>query len=68
MAQRTIALMTLAALCVVGWSAVRKTHQRRLAAQPRAKPVALQTWEGEGGGLPKGVPEVAPSTTAESLR
>jgi hypothetical protein len=54
--QRPLTLLALAALSVVGWSALRTKHQQRLAAKPHAKAEALQTWEGEGGGLPNGGP------------
>lgn len=54
--QRPFALFALAALSVAGWSALRNKHQQRLAMKPHAKPEALQTWEGEGGGLPDGGP------------
>jgi hypothetical protein len=54
--QRPLALLALAALSVAGWSALRNKHQQHLATKPHAKPEALQTWEGEGGGLPGGGP------------
>lgn len=47
-------LSTLLALAVVGWGlggAYREYRSRR-TARPRATPEFLQTWEGEGGGVP----------------
>jgi hypothetical protein len=54
--QRPLTVLALAALSVAGWSALRNKHLQRLAAKPHAKAEALQTWEGEGGGLPNGGP------------
>ncbi|NRF68207.1 hypothetical protein HLB44_14535 [Aquincola sp. S2] len=34
------------------WMDLRTCHQRRLREKSRAKPEPLQTWEGEGGGIP----------------
>jgi hypothetical protein len=53
---RSLPLLALAALSVTGLNALRKKHRERLAATPKAKPAPLQTWEGEGGGLPNGGP------------
>lgn len=65
---RPFALLTLVALSAIGWTALRKTHRKRLAGRPTAKPEALQTWEGEGGGLPdagpgRRTPDPAPRDT-----
>jgi hypothetical protein len=49
-------VIALVALSFAGWHAWRRKHLERLANTPRAKPEALQTWEGEGGGLPDGGP------------
>jgi hypothetical protein len=54
--QRPLTLLALAALAFTGLNALRKKHHERLANTPKAKPEALQTWEGEGGGLPNGGP------------
>lgn len=54
--QRALALLALTILSIAGWTALRSKHQQRLAAKPKAKPEPLQTWEGEGGGLPDGGP------------
>jgi hypothetical protein len=63
---RSVSLLALAALSLAGLSALRKTHAQRLHATPRSKPQALQTWEGEGGGLPSGGPgqTVTPTVSA----
>jgi hypothetical protein len=48
-------LMFAAALAALaaGWLAAwRRARARRLAARPQAQPRELQTWEGEGGGVP----------------
>ncbi len=71
---RSVTLLALAALSLGGIKALRKKHTQRLAATPRAKPEALQTWEGEGGGLPNGgpgqtvSPAAAPSDAAGAER
>ncbi|HET9207896.1 MAG TPA: hypothetical protein VFO28_16765 [Burkholderiaceae bacterium] len=54
-----LASMTaLVALLGASWHTCRSTHQRRLAARPRAKPEREQVWEGEGGQsqMPKSPP------------
>jgi hypothetical protein len=44
-----------AALLGGAWYVVyRQVRQQRALAQSRAKPEHLQTWEGEGGGVPVG--------------
>jgi hypothetical protein len=43
------ALIALAALLGGSWRRWRDTHQRRMAARPRAEPEKLQVWEDEGG-------------------
>ena len=47
-------LSTLLALAVVGWGldGAYRAKRRRRVARPRATPEFLQTWEGEGGGVP----------------
>jgi hypothetical protein len=61
-------LINSLALLTIGYLAlarVNKVHSARFAARPAAKPEAVQTWEGEGGGLPTGGPgpgvKVAPA-------
>lgn len=60
--QRPLTLFALAALSFSGLVALRAKHQQRLGA--KAKPEVLQTWEGEGGGLPDGGPGQTVSPTA----
>ncbi len=61
-------LLTTLALFTVAYAAlsrVGRVHTGRYQAMPAAKPEAVQTWEGEGGGLPSGGPgpgvKVAPA-------
>ena len=51
-------MAALAALVGASWQTFRRTHQRRVAARPRAKPEPEQVWEGEGGQsqMPKSPP------------
>ena len=65
-------LLTSLALITIGVAAltrVNKVHASRFAAKPAAKPEAVQTWEGEGGGLPSGGPgpgvKVAPAAVKD---
>lgn len=44
--------LALAGLLAFMWLDLRTCHQRRLREKTRAKPEPLQTWEGEGGGIP----------------
>jgi hypothetical protein len=61
---RTLTFLALAGLSYVGLNALRNKHHERLAKTPRAKPEALQTWEGEGGGLPNGGPGLSVNPVA----
>jgi hypothetical protein len=61
-------LLTSLALITIAYAAlsrVNKVHATRFHAKPAAKPEEVQTWEGEGGGLPTGGPgpgvKVAPA-------
>ena len=61
-------LLTSLALLTIAYAAlsrVNKVHAGRTLAKPAAKPEEVQTWEGEGGGLPSGGPgpgvKVAPA-------
>ncbi len=61
-------LLTGLALLGIGYVAlarVGKVHAGRAHGRPAAKPHEVQTWEGEGGGLPGGGPgagvKVAPA-------
>lgn len=58
MALRHWMLAALAAGCV---ASVRSSRKRRLQGRPNAQPRPLQTWEGEGGGVPVGGGETAAS-------
>jgi hypothetical protein len=53
---RPLAWIALAALALTSLAAVRRTRRDQLAARPMVQPTPLQTWEGEGGGLPDGGP------------
>jgi hypothetical protein len=61
--QRPLTLLALVALSFTGLAALRTTQQRRRLAA-KVKPEVLQTWEGEGGGLPNGGPGQTVSPTA----
>ena len=65
-------LLTSLALITVAYAAftrVNKVHAARYHGKPAAKPEEVQTWEGEGGGLPSGGPgpgvKVAPAAVAD---
>jgi hypothetical protein len=65
-------LLTSLALITVAYAAftrVNKVHAARYQAKPAAKPEEVQTWEGEGGVLPRGGPgpgvKLAPSAGAD---
>ncbi len=65
-------LLTSLALITIAYAAlarVNKVHTTRFAARPAAKPEEVQTWEGEGGGLPTGGPgpgvKVAPARVVD---
>jgi len=52
-------LLTSLALITIAYAAltrVNKVHAARSQGKPAAKPEPVQTWEGEGGGLPSGGP------------
>jgi hypothetical protein len=62
---RLLNTLALLAVAYVALTKVNKVHTTRFAAKPAAKPEEVQTWEGEGGGLPTGGPgpgvKVAPA-------
>ena len=65
-------MLTSLALIGIGYLAlarVNKVHTSRYHARPAAKPEEVQTWEGEGGGLPSGGPgpgvKVAPAAVTD---
>jgi len=63
---RLLTSLALITIACAAFTRVNRVHAARLQAKPAAKPEAVQTWEGEGGGLPTGGPgpgvKVAPST------
>lgn len=44
--------IALAGLLALAWADLSRCHRARMRARPKAKPESLQTWEGEGGGIP----------------
>jgi hypothetical protein len=48
--------LALASIALAAYSRVRNVHHHRTTAKPAAKPVEVERWEGEGGGLPTGGP------------
>ena len=69
MTKRLISLALFGLTAGTLWSLSRQWRQGRRNEVPKAKPVPVQTWEGEGGALPvTGAqlgpdPEVAQTTT-----
>ncbi|MET0382532.1 MAG: hypothetical protein ABW032_03830 [Burkholderiaceae bacterium] len=63
---RLLTTLTLIGVSYAVLTRVNKVHTGRRHARPAAKPHEVQTWEGEGGGLPTGGPgagvKVAPAT------
>ncbi|MCL4182952.1 MAG: hypothetical protein KJ011_05835 [Burkholderiaceae bacterium] len=51
-----LGLATVLGLC---YRTVCRVHEERLARRPRAAPEHIQTWEGEGGGVPVGTHRTA---------
>ena len=46
-------VLALTGLLTLTWLDLRRCHaRRRLERTPPTKPETLQTWEGEGGGIP----------------
>ncbi len=46
-------VLALGGLLTLAWLDLKRCHaRRRLERTPPAKPETLQTWEGEGGGIP----------------
>lgn len=46
-------VLALTGLLTLTWLDLKRCHaRRRLERTPPAKPETLQTWEGEGGGIP----------------
>jgi hypothetical protein len=55
---------TLLGLLAITWLDLRRCHARRRVERTPAKPETLQTWEGEGGGIPSLRGERTPGQTA----
>lgn len=50
--RKMMVMAAVVALCA-GWlTRFSRMRARRLEGRPRGKPEHLQTWEGEGGGIP----------------
>jgi hypothetical protein len=66
---RLIASLALIGIAYAAMTRVNKVHNTRFHARPSAKPEEVQTWEGEGGGLPTGGPgpgvKVAPAAVSD---
>jgi len=63
MANRLVSLVVLV-LATSAWVALRRQTQRRFTQEPpKAKPVPVQTWEGEGGALPATGAQLGPDPT-----
>jgi hypothetical protein len=53
---KTLTTLALLGIVLAAASRVRDVHSHRTSARPRAKPLDVERWEGEGGGLPTGGP------------
>ena len=53
---KTLTTLALLGIVLAAAARVREVHSQRTSARPRAKPVDVERWEGEGGGLPNGGP------------
>jgi hypothetical protein len=66
---RLLTSLALITIAYAAFSRVNKVHASRFHGRPAAKPEEVQTWEGEGGGLPTGGPgagvKVAPATVTD---
>ena len=66
---RLLTSLALIGIGTLALSRVGKVHSSRYHARPAAKPEEVQTWEGEGGGLPSGGPgpgvKVAPAAVTD---
>lgn len=50
--RQMLALATLGALLGLSWRSLAAVRDERRHTRPDAEPEHLQTWEGEGGGVP----------------
>jgi len=65
MANRLVSLVVLV-LATSAWVALSRQQQRRRYPEaPKAKPVPVQTWEGEGGALPVTGAHMGPDPTVK---
>ena len=66
---RLLTSLALIGIAYAAYSRVSQVHAGRTHARPAAKPTEVQTWEGEGGGLPTGGPgpgvKVAPAAVPD---
>ena len=53
---KTLTTLALLGIVLAAAARVREVHSQRTGARPRAKPLEVERWEGEGGGLPTGGP------------
>jgi hypothetical protein len=53
---KTLTTLALLGIVLAAAARVREVHTHRTTAKPRTKPVDVERWEGEGGGLPNGGP------------
>ena len=63
MANRLLSFAVLALATGTLLSLQRQLQRRRAHEQPKAKPVPVQTWEGEGGALPATGAQMGPDPT-----
>jgi hypothetical protein len=66
---KLLASLALITIAYAAMTRVGKVHTNRHQSRPKAKPPEVQTWEGEGGGLPTGGPgagvKVAPAAVSD---
>lgn len=63
MANRLVSLVALVVATSAWVSLSRQNRRRALQEPPKAKPVPVQTWEGEGGALPATGAQLGPDPT-----
>jgi hypothetical protein len=63
MTNRLVSLAVLVLATSACVALVRQSQRRRLQEPPKAKPVPVQTWEGEGGALPVTGAHMGPDPT-----
>ncbi len=65
---RLLTSLALITIAYAAFSRVNKVHAGRTHAKPAAKPEEVQTWEGEGGGLPSGGPGAGVKVAGSAVR